>query len=226
MRNLPKHPQGSLWPSEVITVGQRHARKGVGNRACPRWLWKDSQALFPRLPERPRLLRLFRPPQAWPAAFLAAPTVLGGLDPYGVEVIHPIREGRSTRPIGRKGLSYHRGMIGGPLRLVLNQWGWVVAGVGATATVPAKTFQWLMRQGAGRLRIVSDTACHAADGEPPNRTRCRRGAWQDRIRIQTVWSMRTVVSHCTKVTHWIWAYCHAWLAFTMVALHVLVPWHG
>jgi hypothetical protein len=33
--------------------------------------------------------------QDWTQAFLAAPTVLGVIDTYGIELIHPIREGRS-----------------------------------------------------------------------------------------------------------------------------------
>jgi hypothetical protein len=36
---------------------------------------------------------------------LAAPTVLGGIDTYGIERIHPMREGRSPQQIGRQGLS-------------------------------------------------------------------------------------------------------------------------
>ncbi len=29
---IPTHPEAHLWPSEVVTVGLLHARKGVGNR--------------------------------------------------------------------------------------------------------------------------------------------------------------------------------------------------
>ena len=51
--------------------------------------------------------------QDWTEAFLASPTVLGVIDTYGIELIHPIREGRRLRQIGRKGLSNHRWMVGG-----------------------------------------------------------------------------------------------------------------
>jgi hypothetical protein len=34
--------------------------------------------------------------------------VLGVIDTYGIELIHPIREGRSPQQIGRKGVSNHR----------------------------------------------------------------------------------------------------------------------
>src|SRR6266851_2455389 len=60
MRALPKHPEAHLWPSEVVTLGLLHARKGVENRAFSRWLTRDYRALFPRVPERTRLFRLFK----------------------------------------------------------------------------------------------------------------------------------------------------------------------
>ena len=56
-------------------MGLLHALKGGGNRA------------FPRLPERTRLFRLFTTHHDWTQAFLAAPTVLGVIDTYGIELV-------------------------------------------------------------------------------------------------------------------------------------------
>jgi hypothetical protein len=70
---IPKHPEAHLWPSEVVTLGLLHALKGGGNRAFYRWLTRDYRALFPQLPERTRLFRLFRTHQDWTQVFLAAP---------------------------------------------------------------------------------------------------------------------------------------------------------
>ena len=104
LRAIPKHPEAHLWPSEVVTLGLLHALKGGSNRAFYRWLTRDYRALFPRLPERTRLFRLFTTHQDWTQIFLAAPTVLGVIDTYGIELIHPIRECRNPQQIGRKGL--------------------------------------------------------------------------------------------------------------------------
>src|SRR6266478_3260772 len=123
LRAIPKHPEAHLWPSEVVTLGLLHALKGGGNRAFYRWLTRDYRPLFPHLPERTRLFRLFTTHHDWTQAFLAAPTVLGVIDTYGIELIHPMREGRSPQQIGRKGLSNHRWIVGGKLCLLLNQWG-------------------------------------------------------------------------------------------------------
>ena len=86
-------------------------------------------ALFPHLPERTRLFRLLKTHQDWTQIFLAAPTVLGVIDTYGIELIHPMREGRSPQQIGRKGLSNHRWIVGGKLCLLLNQWAGCGVGV-------------------------------------------------------------------------------------------------
>src|SRR5215470_17640827 len=191
LHDIPKHPEAHLWPSEVVTLGLLHALKGVGNRAFYRWLTRDYRTLFPRLPERTRLFRLFKTHQSWTRAFLAAPTVLGGIDTSGIERIHPIREGRSPQQIGRKGLSNHRWMVGGKLCLVLNQYGLVVAWACATAHVVDNTLQWLIRQFEERTIVLSDTGFHAAEGDPNNLTLCQRGEWPDRLLVETV------LSRCT-----------------------------
>jgi len=226
LRTIPKHPEAHLWPSEVVTWGLLHARKGGGNRAFSRWLTRDYRPLFPRLPERTRLLRLFTTHHDWTQAFLAAPTVLGGIDPYGIELLHPMREGRSPQQIGRKGLSNHRWMVGGKLCLLLNQWGLIVGWACATATVADNTFQWLMQQVDRRMIVLSDTGFHAAAGDPSNLKLCQRGEWQDRMLVETVLAMLTLVCHVKQVMHRGWASFQARLAFTMAAFHVLVQWHG
>ena len=77
-----------------------------------------------------------------------------------------------------------------------------------------------------RMIVLSDTAFHAAEGDPANLKLCRRGEWEERILIETVLSMLTLVCHFKKVMHRVWAYFQARLAFTMAAFNVLVQWHG
>jgi hypothetical protein len=226
MRTIPKHPEAHLWPSEVGTLGLLHALKGGGNRAFYRWLTKDYRPFFPWLPERTRLFRLFTTHQDWTQVFLAAPTVLGVIDTYGIELIHPMREGRSPHQIGRKGLSNHRWIVGGQLCLLLNQWGLIVVWECATANVPDKTFQWLIRPFEECMMVLSDTTFQATEGDPSNLKLCQRGEWEDRMLVETVFSMLTLVSHFQKVMHRGWAYFQARLAFTMAAFNVLVQWHG
>ena len=113
MRTMPKHPEAHLWPSEVVTLGLLYALKGVGNRALYRWLTRDYRTLFPRLPERTRLFRLFKTHQDWTQVFLAAPTVLGVIDTYGIELIHPMREGGAPSRSAAKASRIIAGLSGG-----------------------------------------------------------------------------------------------------------------
>ena len=74
--------------------------------------------------------------------------------------------------------------------------------------------------------VLSDTGFHAAEGDPSNLKLCQRGEWQDRMLVETVLSMLTLVCHLKKVMHRGWAYFQARLAFTMAVFNVLVQWHG
>src|SRR5215470_1172977 len=226
LRAIPKHPEAHLWPSEVVTLGLLHALKGVGNRAFYRWVKRDYRTLFPRLPERTRLFRLFETHQDGTQVFMASPTVLGVIDTYGIELIHPIREGRSPQQIGRKGLTNHRWIVGGKLCLLLNQYGLVVGWDCGTANMADNTFQGLIRQVEEQMIVLSDTAFHAAEGDPSNLTLCQRGEWEDRMLVETVRSMLTLVCHFKRVMHRAWASFQTRLAFTMAAFNVLVRWHG
>jgi hypothetical protein len=58
--DVEKHPQAKLYPSEVVTIAFLFAIKGVGNRAFYRCLKRDFKHLFPKLPDRTRLFRLFK----------------------------------------------------------------------------------------------------------------------------------------------------------------------
>ena len=86
-----------------------------------------------------------------------------------------MREGRSPQQIGRKGLTNHLWIVGGKLCHLLNQYGLVVAWECATANVADNTFQWLIRQFEEQMIVLSDTAFHAAEGDPSNLKLCQRG---------------------------------------------------
>jgi hypothetical protein len=226
MRIVPKHPQAQLWPSEVVTVGVLHALKGTSTRAFYRWLLRDYQILFPRLPERTRLFRLFKRHWRWMYLFLASPTVLGVVDSYGIELLHPIREGRSRSPLGRKGKSTHRWIMGVKLCVLLNQVGLVVGWVWAPANTHDSEFHPLVQAVNGRMVVLGDTGFHAQAGDPDNFKLCQRGEWNERMRVETVLAMLTSISHLKRVSHRVAAYVRARLAFTGVAFNVLVQWHG
>jgi hypothetical protein len=226
MKHVPKHPQASLCPSEIVTLSFMFAIKGVGNRSFYRWLKRDWTGCFPNLPERTRLFRLFKTHRDWAEQFLAQPTVLGVIDTYGIELIHPVREGRSEKQIGKKGISNHRWIIGCKLCLVLNKFGLVVAWDCDTANVHDNTFQPLIKQFEEQMIILGDEGFHSKQGDPSNFKLCRRGQWNNRMMVETVLSMLTLVNHFKKLMHRSWEYFKMRLGFTLAVFNVLVQWYG
>lgn len=226
MKDVPKHPQAALYPSEVVTLALLLAFKGGGNRAFMRWLERDYGPLFPRLPERTRLFRLFKKHLVWVRRFLAAPTVLGVCDSYGIELLHPMREGRSPRQIGKKGKSNHRWIVGGKLCYLVNQWGLVVDWDCAPANVSDQVFQPLIARYDEQMVIFTDTGFHAKAGDPPNLKVCPRGTWNQRMVIEQVLSMLTQVCHFKRLSPRVWAYFQARLGYTLALFNILAQWDG
>ena len=96
----------------------------------------------------------------------------------------------------------------------------------ATANVADNTFQPLVEQVDDQMIVFSDTGFHAKAGDPPNLKVCQPYRWNDRMLIETVLSMQTVVHHFKKVGHRVWAYFEMRLAFTLAAFNVLAQWRG
>lgn len=227
MIHVPKHVQAKLYPSEVVTLALLFARKGRGNRAFYRWLFKNLRHLFPNLPERTRLFRLFNSHQKWIDLFLADPTLIGVIDGYGIELIHPRREGRSEKQIGKKGLSNKRWIVGGKLCLLLNHIGLIVGWNVDTANVYEGTaFQHLVDAVADQMLVFADTGFAKQDWYPTNLKICPRGTWNDRMMIESILSMLTVVCHFKKVGHRIWSYFKSRVGWTMALFNILVQWNG
>ena len=226
MKDIAKHPQANLYPSEVVTLAVLFALKGVGDRAFYRWIARDYRPLFPKLPERTRLFRLFKVHQNWTERFLAEPTVLGVADSYGIELLHPYRQGRSERQIGKKVFSNHRWIVGSKLCFVLNQLGLVSGWTCDTANVHDTTFHPLIRSFEDEMLILSDHGFFSKASNPSNLKVCKRGTWNVRIIVETVLSMLTTICHFKRISHHVWDYFKARLAFTMAAFNILVQWHG
>lgn len=223
MLDVPKHAQANLYPSEVVTLALLFALKGVGNRAFYRWLKRDSRHLFPKLPERTRLFRLFNSHRQWTERFMAQPSLMS----YGLELIHPRREGRSQRQIGRKGKSNTRWIVGGKLCLLVNHLGLIVNWACDTATVyDGSAFQELVDSVTDQMVVFSDEGFEKQDWHPTHLKVCKRGEWNSRMIVETILSMLTTICHFKKIAHRVWTYFESRLAYTMALFNILVQWHG
>lgn len=227
MQDVSKHSQAKLYPSEVVTLGLLFALKGVGSRAFYRWLTRDYRALFPQLPERTRLFRLFNSHCRWTKRFLADPSLLGIIDSYGIELIHPIREGRSPHQIGRKGKSNWRWIVGAKVCYLVNHLGLIVDWDLALANVyDGSQFRHLVDSVAEKMVVFSDEGFEKVDWHPQNLRVCQRGEWNSRMLIETILSMLTTVCHFKKLSHRVWRYLESRLAYTVALFNILVSWHG
>jgi len=126
MPDLPKHSQAKLYPSELVTIGLLFALKGGHFRAFYRWLKRDYDNLFAGLPDRTRLQRALKAQREWLDMLLADATLFTVIDTYPIELLFPIREGRSEQQIGKKGRDKGRWSIGIKLCWLLNKYGSIV----------------------------------------------------------------------------------------------------
>jgi hypothetical protein len=202
MPGVAKHPQAHLWPSELVTIGVLFALKGGHFRAFYRWLRRDYGDLFGNgLPERTRLMRLLTTHAAQCEYFLAEPSFFTVLDSYGIELIHPIRQGRSPRQCGKKGKSNWRWIVGMKLCWLINNCGEIVAWGCDTANVHDQTFLPLIEPFVGQTIVLADTGFQDAHGVPANLKLCPRGTWNERMMIETALSLVTTVCGLKKVFH-------------------------
>jgi len=232
-----KHPQAKLYPSEVVTLALLYSLKGCGQRAFWRWLTRDYLPLFHKLPDRTRLFRLFNSHRHYIDQFLADPSIIGVIDSFcssvgrrndnGIELLHPIREGRSDKQIGKKGKSNKRWIVGGKLCYLLNQLGLVVSWSCDTANVyDGSAFQHIVDNVSDKMVVFSDTGFEKTDWHPTNLRICKRGEWNVRMLVETVLSMLTYLCDFKHSRHKSWDYFETKLGFTMALFNVLVQWYG
>jgi hypothetical protein len=237
--DIRKDPRALLWPGELITLAILYGLKGRGERAFYRWADRDLRPLFPNLPERTRLFRLFAGHRDWLNRFLAEPTFFGVADSFGVEMINTLRLGRSRRQIGRRGKCARRWIAGVKLGLVCNSLGQVCAWDADLAMAyDADAFDHLIDRFRDRMIVLSDSNFHkspfhrrdyAQDPDPPNLKLCPRGSWGERKLIETVLSMisggnGSGVCALKHVTERCWANLMAHLGAALAAFNVLVDW--
>lgn len=222
MKEIPKHPQAKLYPSELVTIGLLFALKGGHFRSFYRWLKRDWEALFAGVPERTRLQRLLVTHQDWNERFLADPSFFLVIDSYPIELLFPIREGRSPQQFGKKSKDKGRWSIGIKLCWVLNRFGQVVDWDWDTMNTPDNQFQELIQQFSGHSIVLADYGFRKQGGVPENCKLCPKGQWNDRMTVETSFSLATVVCGLKRMFHRLEPYLQARLASMVALFNVLL----
>ena len=202
-----------------------YALKGVGQREFYRWLEYNHKKDFPNLNERTRLFRLLNKYHYLVCDFLGQKTVFGVCDSYGTELIHPIREGRSDKQIGRKGKSNKRWIVGSKLAVSLNQYGLIVSWDLSTANVHDSEFHDLVERQNETLQLV-DSGFHAREGDPKNMTVCKRGERNERMLVETVFSMMSRYFKMKHISCRVWEYLEARIGYIIGAFNIMVQLFG
>jgi len=223
---VKKHRDSTLYPSELVTIGALFALKGGRFRRFYRWLKREFSHLFPHLPDRTRLLRLLATHRLWTDRFLAPVTFYTVVDSYGIELIHPIREGRSQQQIGKKGKSNRRWIVGVKLCWIINQDGRVVNWQWTTANACDNVFLPLLKQYEAQTITLSDLGFRSKDGVPENVKRCPKRTWNERGMIETIFSFVTEVCALKKLFHRAEVHLEAHLCYLAVVFNLLLTIAG
>ncbi len=225
--NMPviaKHSQSKLYPSELVTIGILFCLKGGCFRAFYRWLKRDYGDWFGQgqLPERTRLQRLLKTHQAWCELLMAEPSFFTVIDTYPIELLFPIRGGRSQRQVGKKGCDKGRWSIGIKLCWLLSETCRVVSWDWATMNVYDKHFHPVLAPFIGQTIVLADFGFRDKNGVPENLKLCKKGTWNERMCVETVLSMVTLVCDLKRIRHRVAAYIQARLAFVSAMFNVLL----
>jgi hypothetical protein len=222
MKDLPRHSQAHLYPSELVTIGILFALKGGYFRAFYRWLSRDYADLFAGLPERTRLLRLLKTHQEWCKSLLSQPSFFTVIDSYPIELLFPIRAGRSPTQVGKKSKDKGRWSVGIKLCWLLNDQGQVVAWDWDTMNVPDQRFHPVIEQVSGQSIVLADDGFRSVKGVPDNCKLCAKGTWNERMCVETALSMVTVVCDLKRIHHRLRPYIQACLALVVAMFNVLL----
>ena len=221
---IPKHPQAKLYPSELVTIGILFSLKGGYFRAFYRWLKRDYGDWFGKgeLPHRTRLQRLLKTHQDWCVSLMAEPSFFTVIDTYPIELLFPIREGRSSQQVGKKGKDKGRWSIGVKLCWLLNETGRVVSWDWDTMNVHDKHFHSVVEPFIGQTIVLADWGFRSQEGVPENLKLCKKGTWNERMCVETALSMVTVVCDLKRIHHRVIDYIQARLAFVSAMFNVLL----
>jgi hypothetical protein len=213
MRDIRKVPQSLLYPSEVVTIGILFALKGGRFRAFYRWLSRDYAYLFGRLPDRTTLIDQLAQYQHLCDRLLEPSSLLTVTDSYPIELIFPIREGRSKQQIGKKNKDKGRWSVGIKMCWIINTYGRVVGWKWTTMNRPDQDFHPLIEQLNEESIVLSDLGFRCADGIPNNLKLCAKGTWNDRMVVETVFSLLTVICNAKRMYQRVTRHIDAHLAY-------------
>jgi hypothetical protein len=186
-----RHPLGKLYLSEILLCGVLFALKGGSFRQFHPWLQRRNML---NLPERSRLCRLLIKYHKHCNQFLSTETFFNIIDSFGVEVIHPVREERSTQSqiVSRKGKSNKRWIIGRKINVAINGELEIIDYQDDTDNVCDNSFDTYYEKRQEHIYLTDNGYRKQAKygGTPDNFKICKKGTWNDeRMWVERLFSL-------------------------------------
>jgi len=219
---VKKRNDAHLHDSEIVTIGLLFSLKGGRYRAFYRWLKANYATLFPNLPDCSRVLRLLKRCAHYTDEFLAEPSFFTVADTYGIELIHPRREGRSNAQVGKKGKSNGRWIVGIKLGWLINKDGQVVTWQWDTANVHDREFRDMALAYKSSTIVLCDFGFREKDAPQENMKYCEKGTWNERFTIETDLSWLCERFNTKKMYHRAASYIDARLGYLAALLNCLL----
>lgn len=220
--DVRKEINATLYPSEIVTIGILFALKGGQFRAFYRWLQRDYTALFGGLPERTAMEKQLVKQQHRTDALLGEAGLMNVVDSFPIELRFPIRQGRSACQLGSKNKDKGRWSVGVKLCWIINTFGLVVG----WHWLPMHQHDQAFLPLVGLLRedgvVLADLGFRCKAGQPTNLHLCEKGTRNERMWIETSFSLLTVICHAKRMFHRTTQRLQARLAYMAAMFNVLL----
>ena len=91
-----------------------------------------------------------------------------------------------------------------------------------TMNIADNEFHPLIQQFSGRSIVLADYGFRRKDGVPENCKLCAKGTWNDRMKVETSFSLLTVICDLKRMFHRLEPFLQARLASVVALFNVLV----
>jgi hypothetical protein len=157
---------------------------------------------------------------------MAQPSVLNVVDSYPIELIFPIRDGRSKQQYGGKNKDKGRWSIGIKVCWILNTFGQVCGWIWDKMNYSDNEFLHYLAEFEDYTIMLTDYGFRCKEGIPDNVKLCKKGTWNthmgmnDRMVVETAFSLLTVICKAKKFHHRLEHYIETRLAYMAAMFNI------
>src|SRR5258708_12778592 len=133
-----------------------------------------------------------------------------------------MRQGRSKQQFGAKSRDKGRWSVGIKLCWILNRCCQVCGWIWDKMNYADKNFLDFFQEYDGQAVILADWGFRCVDGVPNNVKLCKKGTWNNRMVVETSFSLLTVVFNPKKFHHRLKPYIQSPLSYTILSSKIFL----